>query len=128
MIERVCNAFPSIDANLTQPVTTPQNPNSGQESAKNAAPQPHRPLPKTHKDYWKARLERRCYTHKGKLVEVNEWSVRIQHLGQRRSFALGTNNAETAAVKARDIYLAVLAKGWDQAQALYNPEMVVSKD
>src|SRR5258708_35184219 len=106
MIERVCNAFPSIDANLTQPVTTPQNPNSGQESAKNAAPQPHRPLPKTHKDYWKARLERRCYTRDGKLLEVNEWSVRIQHLGQRKSFALGTNNAEAAAIKARDIYTA----------------------
>jgi integrase len=114
-------------------MTTPQNPNSGQESVKKTPPTaassaPIRHLPKTHKDYWKARLERRCYTHKGKLVEVNEWSVRIQHLGQRRSFALGTNNAETAAVKARDIYLAVLAKGWDQAQALYNPEMVVSKD
>ena len=110
-----------------------QNPNSGQETAKDIAstgssPQPIRRLPKTHKDYWKARLERRCYTHNGKLVEVNEWSVRIQHLGQRKSFALGSNNAEAAAVKARDIYLAVLAKGWDQAQALYNPEMVVSKD
>jgi hypothetical protein len=85
-------------------------------------------LPKTHKDYWKARLERRCYTHKGKLLEVNEWSVRIQHLGQRKSFALATTNAEAAAVKARDIYLAIVAKGWQQAQALFNPEMVVRAD
>jgi len=36
------------------------------------------------------------------LLEVNEWSVRIQHLGQRRSFALATTNAEAAAIKARD--------------------------
>jgi integrase len=114
-------------------VTTPQNPNTGQETAKQTSPsatpsEPIRHLPKTHKDYWKGRLERRCYTHQGKLVEVNEWSVRIQYLGQRKSFALGTNNAEAAAIKARDIYLAVLAKGWDQAQALYNPEMVVRED
>src|SRR5664280_1935582 len=114
--------------NLTQPVTTPQNPNSGQESAKNAAPQPHRRLPKTHKDYRKARLERRCYTHDGKLLEVNEWSVRIQHLGQRRSFALATTNAEAAAIKARDIYLAIVAKGWEAAQAVFNPEMLVRAD
>jgi integrase len=131
--ERVHNVLPSFQHNLTQPVTTPQNPNSGQESAKNtaavppAAP-PRRHLPKTHKDYWKARLERRCYTHKGKLLEVNEWSVRIQHLGQRKSFALATSNAEAAAIKARDIYLAIVAKGWQQAEALFNPEMIVRSD
>ena len=114
-------------------MTTPQNPNCGQESAKvdpsTAAPtKAERTLPKTHKDYWKARLERRCYTHKGKLLEVNEWSVRIQHLGQRKSFALATTNAEAAAIKARDIYLAIVAKGWEAAQAVFNPEMLLRAD
>lgn len=61
------------------------------------------------------------------FVEVNEWSVRIQHRGIRRSFVLGTNNAEIAAVKARDIYLKVVSEGWDAAMALFNPEMVVKK-
>ena len=64
-------------------------------------------MAKTHKDYWKLRLERHCYTHKGKLVEVNEWAIRIQHLGRRKSFALGTSNAEKAAILAKDIYLAI---------------------
>ena len=114
-------------------MTTPQNPNSGQETDKIVqplppVPAPRRTLPKTHKDYWKARLERRCYTHNGELREVNEWSVRIQHLGQRKSVALATSNAEAAAVKARDIYLSIVAKGWDEAQALFNPEMVIRKD
>jgi hypothetical protein len=54
--------------------------------------------------------------------------VRIQHRGIRRSFVLGTNNAEIAAVKARDIYLKVVSEGWDAAMALFNPEMVVKKD
>ena len=131
--QRVHNALSIFDHNPTQPVTTPQNPNSGQESAKitaavpPAAP-PRRHLPKTHKDYWKARLERHSYTHKGKLLEVNEWSVRIQHLGQRRSFALATTNAAVAAVKARDIYLAIVAQGWDAAEAVFNPEMLVRSD
>jgi len=40
---------------------------------------------------------------------------------------LGTNNAEIAAVKARDIYLKVVSEGWDAAMALFNPEMVVKK-
>jgi integrase len=114
-------------------VTTPQNPNSGQDSAKIPAAEtspatPRRQLPKTHKDYWKGRLERRCYTHKGKLVQVNEWSARIQHLGQRKSFALGTNNAEAAAIKARDIYMAILAKGWQEAEAVFNPAMIIRSD
>ena len=85
-------------------------------------------MAKTHSDYWKARLEHRCYTLQGKLVEVNEWSIRIQHLGKRKGFALGTNNKDAAAIKARDIYLNVVAKGWDATEKQFNPEMIVRKD
>ena len=100
-------------------MTTPQNPNCGQETAKldpstAAPPKAERTLPKTHrptritgKRAWNAA----AITHKGKLLEVNEWSVRIQHLGQRKSFALATTNAQAAAIKARDIYLTIVAKG-----------------
>ncbi len=115
--------------NMAQQETTPQNRKSGQEVAKiEASDLPRRQVAKTHKDFWKARLERRCYTHEGQLAEVNEWSIRIQHLGRRKSFALGTNNQDAAAVKARDIYLEIVAKGWDAAEQLFNPEMVVRKD
>ena len=53
--------------------------------------------------------------------------MRIQHLSRRKSFALATSNAEAAAIKARDIYL-IVAKGWQEAEALFNPAMEVRKD
>src|ERR1039457_5163543 len=91
---------------MKQPKTASQNRRSGQEVAKiEFSDPPRRQVAKTHRDYWKDRLERHCYTHEGKLIEVNEWSIRIQHLGRRKSFALGTNNRDAAAIKARDIYL-----------------------
>src|SRR4051794_25833300 len=90
---------------------TLQNRKSGQEVAK-VTQQPKRILPKTHKDYWKSRLERRCYTENGKLCEVNEFSVRIQHDGRRKSVSLGTTNAETATIQARDLYIGIAANGW----------------
>src|SRR2546425_11002618 len=68
--------------------------------------------PKTHANYWKARLEHRTYSRDGKTFEVAEWSVRIHFNGIRKSFDLETANKEEAAVKARDIYLSLLAKGW----------------
>jgi hypothetical protein len=68
--------------------------------------------PKTHANYWKSRLEHRTYTHDGKTCEVAEWSVRIHFKGVRKGFDLETANREEAAVKARDIYLSLLAKGW----------------
>jgi len=114
---------------MKQPETVGQNLKSGQEVAKILpAELPRRGVAKTHSDFWKARLERRCYTHEGKLVEVSEWSIRIQHLGKRKGFALGTNNKDAAAIKARDIYLNIVAKGWEEAEAQFNPEMVVRRD
>jgi integrase len=59
---------------------------------------------------------------------VNEYSIRIQHLGRRKSIALGTSNADAAAIKARDYYLTIVAKGWKEAEREFNPAMMVSKD
>lgn len=83
---------------------------------------------KAHLGYWKKRLLKNSYTHGGQTFEVNEWSVKIQHLGRRKTFSLGTTNRELAAGKARDIYLSILAKGWDQTEAQFNPGMLVRKD
>jgi hypothetical protein len=71
-----------------------------------------RSYPKTHANYWKSRLEHRTYTRDGETFEIAEWSVRIHFKGIRKSFDLETANKEEAAVKARDIYLSLLAKGW----------------
>ena len=71
-----------------------------------------RTYPKTHANYWKSRLEHRTYTRDGNTFEVAEWSVRIHFKGIRKSFDLESANKEEAAVRARDIYLSLLAKGW----------------
>jgi integrase len=114
---------------MIQHDTTVENIKSGQEVAKiKPSDSPARTLSRTHKDYWKSRLERHCYTHEGSLVEVNEWSVRIQYRGVRKSFPLRTNNAEMAAIKARDIYVKVVSDGWDAATTMFNPEMAIKKD
>src|SRR5437660_6194108 len=81
-----------------------------------------RSYPKTHANYWKARLEHRTYTRDGKTFEVPEWSVRIHFGGSRKSFDLETGSKEEAAAKARDIYLSLIAKGWTATLADLNPK------
>jgi len=81
-----------------------------------------RSYPKTHVNYWKARLEHRTYTHDGKVCEVAEWSVRIHFRGIRKSFDLDTASKEEAAAKARDIYLSLLAKGWSATISDLSPK------
>lgn len=83
---------------------------------------PTRSYPKTHVNYWKARLEHRTYTRDGKTSEVAEWSVRIHFRGIRKSFDLDTANKEEAATKARDLYLSVLAKGWSTTRNELHPQ------
>ncbi|HEV2394764.1 MAG TPA: hypothetical protein VG146_20630 [Verrucomicrobiae bacterium] len=80
--------------------------------------------PKTHANYWKSRLEHRTYSRDGKAFEVAEWSVRIHFKGIRKSFDLETANKEEAAVKARDIYLSILAKGWSATVNELAPQLV----
>jgi integrase len=83
---------------------------------------------KTHLNYWKKRLFKNTYTHEGKTVEVTEWSVKLQHLGRRKTFTLTSSNKEIAAAKAKEIYLTVVGQGWEAAEALFNPGMLVRKD
>jgi integrase len=81
-----------------------------------------RSYPKTHANYWKARLEHRSYNRDGKSFEVAEWSVRIHYKGIRRSFDLESANKEEAATKARDFYLSIITKGWSATLAQLTPQ------
>ena len=83
---------------------------------------------RTHVNYWRQRLFRNSYTRDGKRYLVREWSVKMQHLGQRKNFSLGTTSKEVAANKAREVFLRVLGQGWAAAEAEFNPDMVVHKD
>src|SRR5262249_37299200 len=114
---------------MAQFVATTQDRKIGQELAKQAEVsvavarenEAKRSFPKTHANYWKARLEHRTYTRDGKTFEVAEWSVRIHFKGIRKSFDLESANKEEAAAKARDIYLSLTAKGWNGTLAELAP-------
>ena len=82
---------------------------------------------KTHADYWKRRVFKCSYTRGGMTRIVDEFAVKIQHLGSRKTFTLGTTNKDHAATKARDIYKVVIGEnGWERATARYAPAMDVS--
>lgn len=94
---------------------------SGQDTAKSGQESPNR----YHVDYWRERLFRKTYTWQGERREVQEWSVRFQHLGRREAFALGTANATAAASKAKEIATYLEANGWDATRAKFKPDTVV---
>lgn len=71
-------------------------------------------LPKTHEDYWKARLRRRTYrASDGIQREVPEWQVKLFRDGRQRWINLGTANKDTAAKMARDHWLKLQTLGWN---------------
>jgi integrase len=88
------------------------------------APRP-RLIPKTHVAFWRARVDRRTYEYEGKTLEVPEYSVRMKFGGIRKRLALGTALKEEAALKARDIYLSLVAKGWSATLAELAPKSTV---
>jgi integrase len=50
---------------------------------------------------------------KGKRYQSPFWCVRLQHETGRTTFPLATSNREAAAAHARDIYVFMLANGWE---------------
>jgi len=76
-------------------------------------------LGKGHPDYWKSRLEKRCYAHAGQNVQIPEWQVRIHYLGRREYFNLQTENKAIAATQARDVYAHLVSNGWEATLARY---------
>ncbi|MGV3773627.1 MAG: tyrosine-type recombinase/integrase [Verrucomicrobiales bacterium] len=82
---------------------------------------------KSHQDYWKAKLRKRSYkTGDGQLVEIPEWQVRITFEKREAWFNCRTTNKAEAAIKARDIYLTIVAPkpagGWEVALKKFKPE------
>ncbi len=80
-----------------------------------------RKLSRTHTDYWRPRLFRRTYKQDGKVHEVNDLCVRIQHARHREHFALTTTNQDAAAKKATAIFTFLKANGWDATLAKFKP-------
>jgi DNA-binding NarL/FixJ family response regulator len=84
------------------------------------------PLPKTDARYWKRRLLRRRPTSIANLTTSGEFSARIEHAGTSYYFPLGTLHEDSAAAKARDIYLAVVKDGWDTVNQWFPHEVTVA--
>ena len=63
--------------------------------------------------YWRERLFKNTFTYQGKQVEVSNWSVKIQHLGQRKTFSLRSGRPAQAAAEALQIYRALVSAGWE---------------
>ncbi len=83
-------------------------------------------LAKTHQDYWKTKLKRRSYADRsGMRMEIPEWQVRMFHLGREAWFNLDTANQAAAVIKARNIYLSLISKGWDATNAAYKPDPII---
>ena len=72
--------------------------------------------------YWEAKLFHDAYTRDGQRVEGTDWSVRIQHAGQRESFPLHTANRAAGAAKAKEIFLCLIGGGWGEALQRFKPE------
>ena len=63
--------------------------------------------------YWRGRLFRNTFTYKGRLLELNHWSVKIQHLGTRKTFSLRATAIGKAAAEACRLYKGILSRGWE---------------
>jgi hypothetical protein len=80
-------------------------------------------LGKTHVDYWYSKLRKRFFSGRdGLQVQVPDWQVRLKHLGRSMWFNLKTAKAAEAAVKARDIYIYLIANGWEAALEKFKPQ------
>jgi integrase len=97
---------------------------NGQDTAKGGQESPNR----YHVDYWRGRLFRKTYTWKGQRREIQEWSVRLQHLGHREAFALGSANASAAAIKAKEIATFLEVSGWELTRIRFKPTSEASEE
>jgi integrase len=78
--------------------------------------------PKTDLRYWERAIFQPTYTRYGQVWKVGEWAAKIQHLGRRETFSLGSVNKASAAARAKQIYLSLQAAGWDATLAKFKPK------
>lgn len=99
----------------------------GQTNSTVPRQEPVRRLPKTHVDYWFARLRKRNYLDRaGTLIEIPEWQVRMKRDGRDGWFNLGTSKQSAAARKAKEIFTFLEANGWNATLAEFKPESEVA--
>ena len=71
--------------------------------------------------YWRQRLFKNTFTYRGRRVEVQGWSVKIQLFSRRKTFSLRSGVRAQAAREACQIYQTILAHGWEGVTQLKPP-------
>jgi hypothetical protein len=98
-----------------------------------AEPRTSRALPranasKTHLAYWKKRIFKPLYTRDGQKFRSPNFAIEIQHQNKRVRWSLGPATPETAAARARQIYLHLITNGWPSTIARFKPQSVPDPD
>jgi DNA-binding NarL/FixJ family response regulator len=62
--------------------------------------------------YWRKRLFKAVYFYKGKRISAKNWSVKIQHCGERRTISLRAHDSAKAAKEASRLFQNIVKKGW----------------
>ena len=68
-------------------------------------------------EYWRKRLFKSSYTYKGMLFRASTWSVKIQHVGRRKTFSLRSSVRQQAAAEASELYRTIVNQGWGNVRA-----------
>jgi len=77
---------------------------------------------KTDLRYWEKAIFQPTYTRDGQVRRIGEWAAKVQHLGRRETFSLGSANKANAASRAKEIYLSLQAAGWDTTVTKFKPK------
>ncbi|GEP45640.1 tyrosine-type recombinase/integrase [Brevifollis gellanilyticus] len=100
--------------NKTARKSAQDNPKSAQEVHRTK-----KQYPKTAAAYWLPKVK--------KPQDSTLFGVQIAYRGKRHRFPLETANKDTAAEKARDIYLSLVGVGWDATVERFKPKTVKRK-
>jgi integrase len=84
-------------------------------------------FPKTDIRFWQSAVFRQPYTVDGQHRLTREWYSRIQFQGKRQFFSLGTPNKAAAAARAREIYLSLVASGWEITLRRFKPSSAATE-
>jgi len=77
---------------------------------------------KAHLDYWRSRVFKPKFKRDGKMHWSANWAVQIRHQGKGLRWSLSTPNREAAATLAQQIYVYLLANGWEATLAKFRPK------
>src|SRR6516165_124795 len=80
---------------------------------------------KTDVKFWQGRIFKPVYTRAdGAKVQAANYAAQIAFRSRRIRWSLETPNKEAAAVRAKEIYLFLVANGWEAALERYRPRAI----